>query len=64
MAEKNKNRLDGACKGMISIEPDVQTREQVQKMAEGMVKAFGIPHQAVADLAAAQQQVDIWLSVK
>lgn len=50
----NKQALGHVCRAMISVEPNPSYRQQVQAMAEGAVKAFGIPHIAVASITEAK----------
>ncbi|WP_241122848.1 hypothetical protein [Achromobacter xylosoxidans] len=49
----NKESLGQVCKALISIEPDEARRAEVAAMSEIAVKAFGIPHEAVATRDAA-----------
>ncbi|MGC7403376.1 hypothetical protein ACPWR0_11320 [Pandoraea pneumonica] len=44
----NKAALAEVCKALVSIEPDDAQRAMVKVMGETAVKAFGIPHEAVA----------------
>ncbi|HEX7815005.1 hypothetical protein [Dyella sp.] len=44
----NKGPLARVCKAMVSIEPDEARRDAVRSQADTAVKAFGIPHEAVA----------------
>lgn len=44
----NKEPLGRVCRALISIEPEEDRRIQVKAMSEIAVKAFGIPHEAVA----------------
>ena len=46
--KQNKERLARYCKALISVEPDAGRREQATRQGEVAVKAFGIPHEAVA----------------
>lgn len=48
--KQNKERLARYCKALISVEPDAGRREQAAQHGEVAVKAFGIPHEAVATL--------------
>ncbi|GAB7128183.1 hypothetical protein JCM19000A_26900 [Silvimonas sp. JCM 19000] len=52
----NKTDLGHVCKALISIEPDVERRAQLQAMAQIAVKAFGIMHLVVATADAAWAQ--------
>ncbi|MDR3399851.1 MAG: hypothetical protein P4M06_20100 [Pandoraea sp.] len=44
----NKTALAAVCKALVSIEPGEARRAEVRAMGEAAVKAFGIPHEAVA----------------
>ncbi|PAJ77783.1 hypothetical protein [Burkholderia ubonensis] len=48
--KQNKAALGAACKALISVEPDPERRARVAEQGEMAVKAFGIPHEAVASL--------------
>lgn len=48
--KQNKAALGAACKALISVEPDPERRARVAEQGETVVKAFGIPHEAVASL--------------
>ncbi|WP_175914698.1 hypothetical protein [Burkholderia metallica] len=51
--KQNKAALGAVCKALISVEPDPERRAQVAEQGEIAVKAFGIPHHAVASFAQA-----------
>lgn len=46
----NKVRLGEFCKCIISIEPDVELREQMMAKMGGLEKAFGVPRRVTASL--------------
>ncbi|CAB3767507.1 hypothetical protein GQ57_16930 [Burkholderia sp. MSh2] len=46
--KQNKAELGAVCKALISVEPDPERRAEVAEHGEVAVKAFGIPHHAVA----------------
>ncbi|KVP93955.1 hypothetical protein WJ96_12355 [Burkholderia ubonensis] len=48
--KQNKAALGAVCKALISVEPDPERRARVTEQGETAVKAFGIPHEAVASL--------------
>ncbi|TCW83139.1 hypothetical protein C5O80_16510 [Burkholderia sp. SRS-46] len=48
--KRNKAALGAVCKALISVEPDPGRRAWIASQAEVAVKAFGIPHEAVASL--------------
>ncbi|MGZ2746319.1 hypothetical protein [Burkholderia stagnalis] len=48
--KQNKAALGAVCKALISVEPDPERRAWVAAQGETAVKAFGIPHEAVASL--------------
>ncbi|RQR61032.1 hypothetical protein DIE19_14720 [Burkholderia sp. Bp9126] len=48
--KQNKTALGAVCKALISVEPDPERRAWVAAQGETAVKAFGIPHEAVASL--------------
>ncbi|KVU40474.1 hypothetical protein WK68_01275 [Burkholderia ubonensis] len=48
--KRNKAALGAVCKALISVEPDPERRARVAEQGETAVKAFGIPHEAVASL--------------
>lgn len=48
--KRNKEELGRHCQAMISVEPDPAGREQALVQGAVAVKAFGIPHEAVASL--------------
>ncbi|MBN3791326.1 hypothetical protein [Burkholderia sp. Ac-20353] len=48
--KQNKAALGAVCKALISVEPDPERRAAVAAHGETAVKAFGIPHEAVASL--------------
>ncbi|WP_321871745.1 hypothetical protein [Burkholderia ubonensis] len=48
--KQNKAALGAVCKALISVEPDPERRARVAEQGEMAVKAFGIPHEAVASL--------------
>nr|WP_063899890.1 hypothetical protein [Burkholderia ubonensis] len=48
--KQNKAALGAVCKALISVEPDPERRARVAEQGETAVKAFGIPHEAVASL--------------
>ncbi|MBN8886106.1 MAG: hypothetical protein J0I77_10325 [Rudaea sp.] len=49
----NKQALGRLCKALISIEPDAERRAEIEAAGAIAVKAFGIPHEAVATRQAA-----------
>lgn len=46
--KQNKAALAQVCKALVSIEPSEARRAEVRAMGQTAVKAFGIPHEAVA----------------
>ncbi|AJE99784.1 hypothetical protein [Pandoraea apista] len=46
--KQNKTALAAVCKALVSIEPSEARRAEVRAMGVAAVKAFGIPHEAVA----------------
>ncbi|KVA75898.1 hypothetical protein WM36_07180 [Burkholderia ubonensis] len=48
--KQNKAALGAVCKALISVEPDPERRARVAEQGETAVKAFRIPHEAVASL--------------
>ncbi|HIH2745692.1 hypothetical protein L3V59_36510 [Burkholderia aenigmatica] len=46
--KQNKDALGAVCKALVSVEPDPDRRAEVAAHGETAVKAFGIPHHAVA----------------
>jgi len=46
--KQNKATLGAVCKALVSVEPDPDRRAEVAAQGEVAVKAFGIPHHAVA----------------
>ncbi|PCE30122.1 hypothetical protein [Burkholderia ubonensis] len=48
--KQNKAALGAVCKALISVEPDPERRISIAALGETAVKAFGIPHEAVASL--------------
>ncbi|AOK63104.1 hypothetical protein [Burkholderia ubonensis] len=48
--KQNKAALGAVCRALISVEPDPERRARVAEQGEMAVKAFGIPHEAVASL--------------
>ncbi|PMQ06238.1 hypothetical protein JaAD80_28310 [Janthinobacterium sp. AD80] len=56
----HKVALAAICRGLVSIEPDGEKRAQLQAMAAGAMKAFGI----LQEVAATREQADalmVWL---
>lgn len=56
----NKVALAAICRGLVSVEGDAQKRVQMQAMAAGAMKAFGI----LQEVAATREQADalmVWL---
>jgi hypothetical protein len=51
--KQNKAELGEFCLATITVEPDAQRRAELEEWGERAVKAFGIPHRAVATLAEA-----------
>lgn len=51
--KQNKNALGAVCKALVSVEPDPDRRAEVAAQGEVAVKAFGIPHHAVASFGQA-----------
>ncbi|VVE48814.1 hypothetical protein PCA20602_04575 [Pandoraea capi] len=54
----NKSALAAVCKALVSIEPDETRRAAIRTMGEAAVKAFGIPHEAVATREEAEALVE------
>lgn len=48
--KQNKAALGAVCKALISVEPDPERRARVAEQGRMAVKAFRIPHEAVASL--------------
>ncbi|AIO69276.1 hypothetical protein [Burkholderia oklahomensis] len=48
--KQNKAELGAVCQALISVEPDPARRAAVAEQGKTAVKAFGIPHEAVASL--------------
>lgn len=46
--KQHKAALAEVCKALVSVEPNETRRAAVRAMGETAVKAFGIPHEAVA----------------
>jgi hypothetical protein len=53
--KQNKEPIARVCKSLISVEPDAVRREEIRLQGQIAVKAFGIPHAAVASLDEAQE---------
>ncbi|AIO26248.1 MULTISPECIES: hypothetical protein [Burkholderia] len=51
--KQNKVELGAVCKALVSVEPDPDRRAEVAAQGEVAVKAFGIPHHAVASFGQA-----------
>ncbi|VWC02890.1 ATP--cob(I)alamin adenosyltransferase [Burkholderia lata] len=51
--KQNKEALGAVCKALVSVEPDPDRRAEVAAQGEVAVKAFGIPHHAVASFGQA-----------
>ncbi|AOJ82916.1 hypothetical protein WS86_19475 [Burkholderia savannae] len=51
--KRNRTALGAVCRALISVEPDPERRAAVAEQGRMAVKAFGIPHEAVASLGEA-----------
>jgi hypothetical protein len=48
--KRNKDKLAGACRALISVEPDAVQRAQLEGIFENLQRAFGTPQAATASL--------------